>query len=219
MRGVIVSPTPPVWLEDLFNLRSKEATAVAANPLGSPSPTSHPSQDHRIEEANTIKTIRKMNTVTKTSLYLPMTALLLTAVLVAPAAADHAVPFKGTIRGNESVDISPPSFSIDGSGGENSTHLGAFTCKWDFAGLLGESAAGPRRFVAANGDVITTEGSAAGTPPDANGDQFVTEEHTITGGTGRFAGASGSFRLERDVNFFSGVTSGSFSGTINLRSH
>ena len=164
-----------------------------------------------------MKTNQKMNTVTKTALYLPMAALLIVTALAGPAAADKAEPFKGTIKGNESVDIAPPMFFVDGSGGGNATHLGAFTCKWDFSGFLGGGGTGTRTFVAANGDTITTEGTGEGTPPDANGNQFVTEDHTITGGTGRFAGASGSFHLERDTNFFSGVTSGSFSGTINLR--
>ncbi|NQV33770.1 MAG: hypothetical protein HQ515_13840, partial [Phycisphaeraceae bacterium] len=50
--------------------------------------------------------------------------------------------------------------------------------------------------------------------------QTVTEEHIITGGTGRFEGASGSFTLERVVyDVRPGVdleSSGSFSGTIVL---
>jgi hypothetical protein len=42
----------------------------------------------------------------------------------------------------------------------------------------------------------------------------ITEINTITGGTGRFAGAQGSFTVERLVNLATGFTSGSFHGTI-----
>jgi hypothetical protein len=45
----------------------------------------------------------------------------------------------------------------------------------------------------------------------------VVEEHTITGGTGRFAGATGSFTLERLVSTVTGVTDGSFDGSILLQ--
>jgi hypothetical protein len=45
---------------------------------------------------------------------------------------------------------------------------------------------------------------------------MVVEWHTITGGTGRFADASGSFNVKRLVNIATGETAGVFSGTINL---
>jgi hypothetical protein len=44
----------------------------------------------------------------------------------------------------------------------------------------------------------------------------ITETQTITGGTGRFAGASGTIIIERSANVVTGVSSGSLSGTINL---
>jgi len=43
------------------------------------------------------------------------------------------------------------------------------------------------------------------------------EQHTITGGTGRFAGTTGTFTLDRLVNTATGVTSGSFEGSIVLQ--
>jgi hypothetical protein len=43
---------------------------------------------------------------------------------------------------------------------------------------------------------------------------MVVETYTITGGNGRFAGASESFTVERLVNTVTGVTSGTFDGSI-----
>jgi len=42
----------------------------------------------------------------------------------------------------------------------------------------------------------------------------VTEINTITGGTGRFTGAQGSFTVERLHNMVTSATFGSFHGTI-----
>ena len=44
----------------------------------------------------------------------------------------------------------------------------------------------------------------------------ITETYSITGGTGRFVGASGTFMGERTFNILTGITSGPFTGTIDL---
>jgi hypothetical protein len=43
----------------------------------------------------------------------------------------------------------------------------------------------------------------------------VVEVYTITGGTGRFADATGTFTLENTVTQATGVSTGTFSGTID----
>jgi hypothetical protein len=45
---------------------------------------------------------------------------------------------------------------------------------------------------------------------------YIEETATITGGTGRFAGATGSFTAERLYDMVAGTTIGSFEGTIAL---
>jgi hypothetical protein len=72
---------------------------------------------------------------------------------------------------------------------------------------------------AANGDSILTY--SIGNNPDscANGDVHLVETDTIIGGTGRYAGASGSFTLNRCLNLVTGETSGTISGTIVVRGH
>ena len=44
----------------------------------------------------------------------------------------------------------------------------------------------------------------------------IIETYTITGGTGRFAGANGTFTVERTANQATGETSGTMNGTIIL---
>jgi hypothetical protein len=43
----------------------------------------------------------------------------------------------------------------------------------------------------------------------------IVEDYTITGGTGRFADASGTFTLESILNQATGLSSGTFSGSID----
>jgi hypothetical protein len=69
-------------------------------------------------------------------------------------------------------------------------------------------------WTASNGDQIFT--SVTGTAIVSFPMVSVSETSTITGGTGRFLDASGSFMIERSVNLLTHLTTGSFTGTINL---
>ena len=66
---------------------------------------------------------------------------------------------------------------------------------------------------AANGDVLTTTVATQGIP-NGGGTINTLESATITGGTGRFAGATGSYVLTRVLIEATGASSGSFDGTI-----
>ena len=112
---------------------------------------------------------------------------------VTPEAArgGSELPFKGTYEGLETVDpLVPSHHHLDATG--NATHLGRFTvtAKWTLAptGNFGTST-----WIAANGDELTTSFSRSGVaaPPTIT----FTEHHAITGGTGRFANASGTFTV------------------------
>ena len=76
------------------------------------------------------------------------------------------------------------------------------------------SGVGSLQFIAANGDKVFTTLFGQGTPTGTPGINLIVEVNTITGGTGRFANAKGSFTVERLVDVTTGFTSGSFSGTI-----
>ena len=156
-----------------------------------------------------------MKPIAKTVLYLQMTALLLTAALA--AAAGKEVPFRGSIQAVEIADVQFPRLFVDGSGSGRATHLGRFTVTYEVeVDLLAHETFGSTLFTAANGDSLATDITGVGTPTENPDVHSIVEVHTITGGTGRFAGATGTFIRTSLLNLVSGFTSGSFDGTIVL---
>ena len=168
-----------------------------------------------------------MNNIKRISL---MTAIFLTVALVSSAVEAGRIPINGTIAGSESTPPFPDpaeGFYVNGSVTSTDTQLGPFTqfysAPLDFAflGTPPGDIAGIRWIVgdAANGDSILT--CLIGNNPGscANGDLHIVETNTIIGGTGRYAGARGSYTLDRCVNFATGETSGTISGTIVVRGH
>jgi len=156
-----------------------------------------------------------MKTIMKTVLYLQMTAVLLTVALAGPAAAGKPVPFHGSIQGIEIADVQFPRLFVDGSGSGRATHLGRFTVTYEVeVDLLTHETFGSYLFTAANGDSLATDITGLGTPTENPDVHSIVEVHTITGGTGRFAGATGSFIKTSLLNLVTSVNSGSFNGTI-----
>ena len=167
------------------------------------------------EDKTTKKAKRIKKTITKTVLYLQMTALLLTAAFA--AAAEKEVPFHGTIQGIEIADVQFPKAFVDGSGSGKATHLGRFTMTYELeVDLIAHETFGSSLFTAANGDSLATDITGLGTPTENPDVVSVVEVHTITGGTGRFADATGNFIRTYFLDLVTGVTSGSFDGTIVL---
>lgn len=72
---------------------------------------------------------------------------------------------------------------------------------------------GVAQWTAANGDTIfaTVAGQGVATAPDLFS---IMETFTITGGTGRFAGAQGRFTVNRIASGVTFMTSGLFNGFI-----
>jgi hypothetical protein len=158
-----------------------------------------------------------MKSTTRFNIYVAITALVLTAALAIPAAAQKQVPFKGSIQAQETdtPSVPPATLSVAGSGTGIGSHLGQFSLSYDLTVTLANgTAAGSGHWIAANGDTIDTTitGSSELTPTP--GVVRITEIYIVTGGTGRFVGAQGSFIVDRLLDMATGVTSGSFYGTI-----
>src|SRR6185503_8472813 len=100
----------------------------------------------------------------------------------------------------------------------NATQLGHFTVSIPhLVDRSNSTLVGSYQFTAANGDTLTAESAGRATPTDVPGVMYVVETAIITGGTGRFAGATGSFTGERLVHTATGTITGSFEGTISSR--
>ena len=145
-----------------------------------------------------------MKTITRSNIYLPMAAMILTAALAIPAAAQTlqaARIFKGTFQGQDAHDTLPPGATtvvIRTTATGIGTHLGQFSLIREVTGnLVNFSATGSAHWIAANRDSIYTTVVGQAELSDLPGGFLkVTEIHTITGGTGRFTGAQGSFTVE-----------------------
>ena len=165
-----------------------------------------------------------MNNIKRISL---MTAIFLTVALVSSAVEAGRIQINGTIAGSESDAPFPdPSegFYVNGSMTSTDTQLGPFTefysvpVAFAFLGTPPGETAGIRLIVgdAANGDSILTCDLGNNPGSCANGDLHVVGTATIIGGTGRYAGARGSFTTDQ-CSTFTGETSGTISGTIVVR--
>jgi hypothetical protein len=145
-----------------------------------------------------------------------LAAIFVIALFASPAPADQQVPFNGSWVSHETYDVQFPVMFVHGTATGNATQVGRYTATYEEqVDLLTGSSVGAITVVAANGDVIFATQTGQGDPtPDP--DVFsIVEVSTITGGTGRFAGATGTFTIARLVSLSTGDSSGSFSGTVS----
>lgn len=139
------------------------------------------------------------------------------ATFVASAKAEKELMLKGSIESVETYEINPPIMHVTASGSGQATQFGQFTVSYEVdVNLETVAGTGSAQFVAANGDSIFAAGTGQATATNTPGVFNIVEEYTITGGTGRFAGASGSITLDRQVDTNTGATSGTIRGNIVL---
>jgi hypothetical protein len=149
----------------------------------------------------------------------PLLVGLVVAVAVSLASVAVAVaaetPFKGTLDAVETSQFVFPIASIDREGTGTATQLGKYTERvTQQVNVLTMSSIGASTFTAANGDTLTASITGQATPTSP-GVLSIVEVYTITGGTGRFAAATGTFTLESTLNLATGGSSGTFSGAID----
>jgi hypothetical protein len=141
------------------------------------------------------------------------TAVSLASIAVSAGAAE--TPFKGTVSAVETGTIVFPTRFLDREGTGTATYLGRYTEHIVMTiNLPTLSSTGAATFTAANGDTLlaTVTGQATRTSPTT---LSIVEVYTITGGTGRFADATGSFTLESTLDQTTGVSTGTLNGAID----
>jgi hypothetical protein len=122
-------------------------------------------------------------------------------------------PFKGSFEGTQrATPLAPPFLRVEGEATGTATHLGDFSVEFPHTvNLALARGTGTYTFVAANGDRLTADFNGQATVGTVT---TIVEEAVITGGTGRFANATGAFTAHRVYNPATGITTGEFDGTI-----
>jgi hypothetical protein len=144
------------------------------------------------------------------------TAVSLASIAVSAVAAE--TPFKGTVNAHELVVVAPPfttaSVTRDGTG--HATYLGKYTEHITMQITIAtRHGIGAATFTAANGDTLTATVDGQATPTSTPMVLSIVEVYTITGGTGRFSDATGTFTLHSTLNQATGLSSGTLSGAID----
>jgi hypothetical protein len=181
--------------------------------------------NEKSRKAKTRKKIKIMRNIKRISL---MTAIFLIVALASSAVEAGVIPINGTFAGSEILAPYPnpaEGIYVNGSVMSTDTALGPFTLFYtlvvDFAfGGMPLGAPGGSRLIvgdAANGDSILAWFLGTNAGLCANGDLRHVDPWTIIGGTGRYAGARGSFTTDQCGNLVTGETSGTISGTIVVR--
>ena len=129
------------------------------------------------------------------------------------------LPFRGSFEGTEVDQVAPPNLLVNGTADGTATHLGRYTATFTVVvDLATSSSVGSIVLVAANGDGLSGTFTGQGTASAPNVAHII-ENVTITGGTGRFVGASGTFTIDRTLDQLTGRSSGSLTdGSISLGS-
>jgi hypothetical protein len=141
-------------------------------------------------------------------------------VRASKSAAPKMVPFKATLTYQSTAPAQvdrcgPEEIGMSLTKAGNATHLGRFAAVASqcLDPATGTIAKGEAIFTAANGNQVFARhsGQVTGSPP-----VLAFEIHyTITGGTGRFAGASGSINAIGDFDVRTGGGSASLEGVIS----
>jgi len=148
-----------------------------------------------------------------------LVALALIAMLgLTPAAlAGDEVPLTGSLQGDVvHTAVSPTVDSVVITAAGNVAQLGrAAITSTHLVDRVARTAVGTYEFTAANGDTVRADFVGRAMPSGTPGVLAIVENATITGGTGRFEGATGSFTVERLYDQVAGTTVGTIEGSIS----
>ena len=138
------------------------------------------------------------------------------AVETAPGKTTR-LPFEGTMQSNETYSTAFYTMFVTANGSGKANELDQFTATYQMeANLLDMSVGETITFAGTNGDSLQATAVGQAFEDRTPGMFKVVEIYTITGGTGRFAGASGTFTLNRLLSRDVGIASSSFEGYILL---
>jgi hypothetical protein len=147
----------------------------------------------------------------------PIISLLFLIVLASTALAAGPRQFhlKGSLEASETHDVNFPINHINLTGAGQATHVGRYTYLMQAEVYIPTfTATQSATLTAADGSTLILDGTGQAIVDDHFA--WVTETLTITGGTGRFTGATGNVTIERVVDRSTRLSSGTINGTIVL---
>jgi hypothetical protein len=159
-----------------------------------------------------------MKSVIETVVLMCWAAFLLTTALVDPAAAEKQKHITGTVTEHQTevIEVEPGVLLFHGLGTGKATHLGRFMMEiWLYLDLATGSAGGQYLLTTPNGDMLSADFTAVGVPTEEDPSVIhFMETGIISGGTGRFACATGTITREG----FTDSNVAKLGGTISLHS-
>jgi hypothetical protein len=153
----------------------------------------------------------------RSKVYLSAATMILIVTLAVPAVA--RITFDGAIQGHEKDTPQGTTQSTFGTVTGIVTNLGQISLTYELTIDLttGKGKGFGVLLIAKNGDSIFTTTSGQfhlPTPPSPISVPSITETYIITGGTGRFTGATGQFTVERLVGFVDAKMDFTFTGGV-----
>ena len=135
------------------------------------------------------------------------------------ALAGEGMPVEGILAVNFTRSTTSPGiFAVSANGIGNLSNVGNLSFQLqktlDFTATI-PTMVGTFTITAANGDTVTGTYGGVITVPDSNGFAAFSGQITVTSGTGRFQGASGSVSFSACSN--NGVAAYSFKGVLNTQ--
>ena len=137
------------------------------------------------------------------------TTLFVRIVLIVLFVSTALIPFSAPVMAADQVPLRGHFTGVGNQFTGNFTHLGRFT------GVLGTQIE-PTVWTAANGDTVTNVTTSFELDEDTG--NYV-QKLEITGGTGRFANATGSATVTGTINSNNGAYDGWLEGTISRPNH
>jgi hypothetical protein len=125
--------------------------------------------------------------------------------------------FKGSMQSSETYSKAFYTQFVTANGSGEATELGKFTAMYQMeANLQDMSVSESVSLTGTNGDSLQATAVGQAFEDRTPGMFKVIEIYTITGGTGRFAGASGTLTMNRLLSMEAGIASSTFEGYVLL---
>ncbi len=125
---------------------------------------------------------------------------------------------KGSWDATESAVMNGSTQYANGNASGKAAQLGEYTAHFETVMQNGGNGVGTTTeniyFTTSKGDTLYAQGVGLDASTETPGVNRIMESYTVTGGTGRFVGATGTFTVVRFLNVPTGMSSGIIQGSL-----